>query len=96
MSTKKWLMVVAAAAAGTALLSGSLPIAALLPYAFLLVCPIAMWFMMKGMGGMDHAQAADKAAAPVGTHAAAPRPVNGEDHHAELPVDPSTDAQYRH
>lgn len=94
MSTKKWLLVVAAAVGATALLSGNLPIAGLLPLAFLLVCPIAMLFMMKSMGGMgaDHDHGAGGTVTPVDSgRAAAAR----EGHHSEPSVDLTTDAQYR-
>lgn len=92
MSTKKWLLVVAAAAGATALLSGNLPIAGLLPLAFLLICPIAMLFMMKSMGGMGagHDHGAGGTVPPVDA-GAAPQ----EAHHVEPSVDPTTDAQYR-
>ena len=98
MSTKKWLLVVAAAVGATALLLGNLPIAGLLPFAFLLVCPIAMLFMMKSMGGMgadhDH-DAHGTAASGAPGRAASDRPADQGHQHREMSVAPTTDAQYR-
>lgn len=97
MSTKKWLLIAAAAAAATALLPGNLSIAGLFPFMFVLACPIAMWFMMKGIGGMgaDHDRSTDGASVPVGTVRAAAPPPAREDSYGEPSVDPITDAQYR-
>jgi Protein of unknown function (DUF2933) len=41
----------AAVAIGTVLAIAGVPLAALLPYALLLACPLMMIFMMRGMGG---------------------------------------------
>lgn len=91
MSTKKWLVVVAGAVLATSVLFGYLPVANLIPLAFLLICPMAMWFMMKGMGGMGvgHADAASKAAPPRDNDP----PATSQP--TQAPVDPSIDSQYR-
>jgi Protein of unknown function (DUF2933) len=94
VSTKKWLVVVAVTVLATSVLFGYLPVANLIPLAFLLICPIAMWFMMKGMGGMGgmgvgHGDAASQAAPPRDNDP----PATSQP--TQAPVDPSIDSQYR-
>ena len=53
MQQSKWFpyLVLAAAAAAILIVAG-VPLAAFLPFVFLLACPLMMLFMMRGMGGM--------------------------------------------
>jgi hypothetical protein len=50
MTNMKWL-IVGAPIALVVLLAGGVRLTSLLPFAFVLVCPIMMMFMMKGMHG---------------------------------------------
>ena len=71
--------VLAAAAIAAVLVIAGVPLATLVPFALLLVCPLMMVFMMRGMGGMhrggddDHSghgcehDTAAKAEPPAGT-----------------------------
>ncbi len=43
---------VAAAAVAALLVAFGAPLGALVPFAFVLICPLMMVFMMRGMGGM--------------------------------------------
>ena len=53
MQQWKWFpYLVMAAAAAAVLIAAGVPLAAFLPFVFLLVCPLMMVFMMRGMGGM--------------------------------------------
>lgn len=100
MSNKKWLVVLAVAVIGTAVVTGNLPLAGLLPFLFLLVCPVAMLFMMKGMGGLGgaaHGHHAHGIARPTDVERdratpAGPAPRMPE---PDPKVDPSVDSEYR-
>lgn len=53
MQHSKWFpYLVLAAAAAAILIAAGVPLAAFLPFVFLLACPLMMVFMMRGMGGM--------------------------------------------
>ena len=53
MQHSKWFPYLVLAAAGTTgLVVLGFPLVALLPFVFILACPLMMVVMMKGMGGM--------------------------------------------
>lgn len=94
MSTTKWLGVVAVAVVAGAVAFGSLPLASLVPFVFLLICPLAMFFMMKGMGGMGAAHGDHSPGKPQSR-------LSDRDTPARSPQEPgpgldaSVDSQYR-
>ena len=51
-SSRYFPYVVGAAVVAAVLIAVGAPLASLVPFAFVLVCPLMMFFMMKGMAGM--------------------------------------------
>ena len=50
---KMFPYLVGAAALAAVLFAFGVPLGSLLPFAFILVCPLMMFFMMRGMGSMN-------------------------------------------
>lgn len=66
MPQSKWFpYLLVAAAVAAVLIAAGVPLAAFLPFVFVLACPLMMVVMMRGMGGMHGRHSAPPALRPI-------------------------------
>lgn len=81
-------LLVAGGALVIGLLAAGSPVRSLLPYLLLLVCPLSMIFMMRGMGGMrggGNGSGGEQGGGCHGGHAGGAAETSGHDQHRPGP-----------